>query len=161
MVHPGAEASVDDQSRARHKARDSTIDRRREALTAALRDHDLTVSELARRADLPNPNGIYNFLHGRSNDLSMSTLRKIYPHLPKCDVFKLFANSSNSGALTAKPISKKKVSDAASQVAAQITQLEQKFVEINTSFESSKTAIAQCIDIIKVLQIELNRGRAM
>jgi len=55
---------------------------RRDSLRAILTRLDLTPTELARRAGLPNANIFFNFFNGRSASLSQATQDKILAALP-------------------------------------------------------------------------------
>lgn len=57
-------------------------ERRRGGLSGALELYRLTPAELAKRAGLPSPNLIYNFLKGYSEALSLETVERILTALP-------------------------------------------------------------------------------
>lgn len=67
-------------------------DRRRAALRRLLAEHSITPAELARRAGLPNPNAIYNFLNCRSLALSVTTLEKIMTVMPASGIGSLIGH---------------------------------------------------------------------
>ena len=58
---------------------------RRKALRTALKEHGLRSSELARLAELPTANCLYNYLNGYSRSLKTATWALLLPHLPKSD----------------------------------------------------------------------------
>jgi hypothetical protein len=55
---------------------------RRNALRRFLKERQLTVTELARRAQMPTPNALYNHLHGGSASLSQTTIEQILTAFP-------------------------------------------------------------------------------
>jgi hypothetical protein len=55
---------------------------RRNALRRFLKERQITVAELARRAHMPTPNSIYNHLHGGSASLSQPAIEKILRAFP-------------------------------------------------------------------------------
>ncbi len=59
---------------------------RRKALVDALKEHDLRPADIARLANLPQANSLYNFINGRTASLATSTWERLLPFLPKSDV---------------------------------------------------------------------------
>jgi hypothetical protein len=55
---------------------------RRNALRRFLKERQLSVTELARRAQMPTPNALYNHLHGGSASLSQTTIEQILTAFP-------------------------------------------------------------------------------
>jgi len=68
---------------------EATAEARRYALRELLAQTGLTPTELARRARLPSPNAIYNFLAGRTLSLSSNSLAAIRAALPHIDLTRL------------------------------------------------------------------------
>ena len=80
---------------------DAIAEIRRLVLREILAQTGLTVTTLARRAGLPRPNALYNFLSGRSSSLSSNSLAAIRAALPHIDLTGLVVG--NLGAPASEP----------------------------------------------------------
>ena len=79
------------------------MNRRRQAVLEFMAGHDLSPTELARRAGLTSPNGLYNFLKGRSSSLSQKTLERIATAFPDTTVDSLSGLERADGGNEAAP----------------------------------------------------------
>lgn len=85
----------------------AAADRRRRALRDLMARHALTPTELAKAAGMPSPNAIYNFLQGRTDSLSQTTIERIVAAIPGAVVAELSGliqsnpDSTTSGCLIA------------------------------------------------------------
>lgn len=80
---------------------EATAEARRYVLREILAQNGLTVTALARRAGLPSPNALYNFLNGRTLSLSANSLAAIRAALPHVDLTGLVVG--NLGAPASEP----------------------------------------------------------
>ena len=72
-----------------NKDKDRRAERRRRSLRRFLAEQSLQPAEIARRAGLPSANTLYNFLNGRSSQLSQSTYEKLAEVVPGTSVDRL------------------------------------------------------------------------
>lgn len=71
------------------KDTEKRAERRRRSLRRFLAEQSLVPAEIARRAGLPSANTLYNFLNGRSSQLSQSTYEKLAEVVPGTTVDRL------------------------------------------------------------------------
>ena len=71
------------------KDNDKRAERRRRSLRRFMAEQSLMPAEMARRAGLPSANTLYNFLNGRSSQLSQSTYEKLAEVVPGTTVDRL------------------------------------------------------------------------
>jgi hypothetical protein len=78
-------------------------ERRREALRRFLRRFQVTPTELARRVGAPTGNSYYNFLNGRTRELSLDMIERILLAFPSATFEELVGlpNRSSSDARSA------------------------------------------------------------
>lgn len=90
---------------------DSRAEARRSALKKIMAEKDVTAAEVARMAELPTANAIYNFLSGRSKSLSADTYEKIAKAIPGVSVSEL-TGLSEAKPRKIKPVALKAIAEA-------------------------------------------------
>jgi transcriptional regulator with XRE-family HTH domain len=92
-------------------ADESRAEARRQALKKIMNEKDVTAADVARMAELPTANAIYNFLSGRSRSLSAETYEKIAKAIPGVSVSELTGLSEGKARKT-KPVSLRAIAEA-------------------------------------------------